>query len=222
MRAVIFVNGQFHSPEIARHFILPGDYLIAADGGACHALSLNIIPHTAIGDFDSLPAEVEERLEHASTRFLRFPPNKDETDLELAIRHALEKGADTIVLLAALGGRLDQSLGNIMLLTLPVLKNTHVSIVDGNQRAFVIREKAVITGSSGDMVSILPLAGDARGVTNEGFEWPLEHETLPLGTSRGISNVMLGERACISLQQGLLLCVISSSFPAGVRLDFSR
>ena len=220
MRAVIFVNGQFRSPEIARQFISPDDYLIAADGGACHALALGLIPHVVIGDLDSLPEETERRLKDSSAQFLRFEAYKDETDLELALRHALEKGANTIVLFAALGGRLDQSLGNIMLLTLPALKNIQVSIIDGNQRACVFREKVMITGSPGDVVSILPLAGDARGVKNEGFEWPLEHETLPLGTSRGISNVMLGERASIRLQRGLLFCVISSPFPAKLNIDF--
>jgi len=219
MRAVIFVNGQFHSPETARRFILPGGYLIAADGGACHALSLNITPHVVIGDLDSLPADAEQRLLRSSTQFLRFPTHKDETDLELAIRHALEKGVDTIVFLGVLGGRLDQSLANVMLLTLPSLQNVQASIVDGDQLAFVIRERAFITGRPGDLVSVLPLGGDAHGVTNEGLEWRLRHDTLPLGTTRGISNVMLEEKAVISLQQGLLLCVISSPDPVGVRID---
>ena len=220
MRAVIFVNGQFHSPETARQCLLPDDYLIAADGGACHALSLGLVPHVVIGDLDSLPSETEQTLQECSAQFLRFSADKDETDLELALRHALEKGADTVMLFAALGGRLDQSLGNIMLLTLPMLKNIHVSIVDGNQRAFVIRKKAVITARPGALVSLVPLAGDAHGVSNDGFEWPLSNETLPLGASRGISNVMLAERAIISLRQGLLFCVVSSSSPVNVSSDF--
>ncbi|PID56192.1 thiamine diphosphokinase [candidate division KSB3 bacterium] len=221
MKAVIFVNGRFHSPETARQHVSPCDYLIAADGGARHAVVLGLNPHIVIGDLDSLSLELERRLKRASTQFLRFPGDKDKTDLELAIEHALEKGVESILLIAALGGRLDQSLANIMLLTLPILKETPVSILDGNQHAFLLRNRVTILSKTGDLVSILPLAGDAQGVSSEGLKWPLRDETLPMGSSRGMSNVMLNERAVIRLRQGLLLCVVSARLPAKVRIDFS-
>ena len=95
-------------------------------------------------------------------------------------------------------------------MTLPELQGIDVRIVEGVQTAFLIRDDARIMGKPGDTVSILPIAGDAVGVTNDGLEWPLHDATLSLGSTRGVSNVMRGEDARISVQKGLLLCVVTS------------
>ena len=209
MRVVIFVNGQFHDPEIARSRLRNDDYIIAVNGGTHHALSIDVIPHAIIGDLDSLNLQEETMVRAASARILRFPSRKDETDLELALHHAVEQQADCILLLAALGGRLDQMLGNLMLLTLPRLQGIDVRILEGAQTAFLIRDRASIHGQSGDTVSIIPVGGDAVGVSNEGLEWPLCRETLPSGTTRGISNVLTASEGAISVERGMLLCVVT-------------
>ena len=209
MRAVIFVNGQFHDAEIARSRLRSDDYIIAVNGGTHHALSIGVVPHVIIGDLDSLDFREETMIHAASARILRFPSRKDETDLELALHHAVEQQADSILLLAALGGRLDQTLGNLMLLTLPCLQGIDARIVEGAQAAFLIRDRAAIYGCPGDTVSILPVGGDAVGVSNEGLEWPLRGETLPSGTTRGISNVLTTSEGAISVERGLLLCVVT-------------
>ena len=209
MRAVIFVNGQFHDAEIARSRLRNDDYIIAVNGGTHHALSIDVVPHAIIGDLDSLDFQEETMIRAASARILRFPSRKDETDLELALRHAVEQHADSILLLAALGGRLDQTLGNLMLLTLPCLQGIDAQIVEGAQTAFLIRDRAPIHGCPGDMVSILPIGGDAVGVSNEGLEWPLRRETLPSGTTRGISNILTASEGAISVERGMLLCVVT-------------
>ncbi len=209
MRAIIFVNGQFHDPDTVRELIQPDDYIIAVNGGTSHALSIEIVPHVIIGDLDSLGAAEEARIQTEGTEILRFPGRKDETDLELALRHAATRGATEIILLAALGGRLDQSFANLCLLTLPELERLTVKIIEGRQTAFLIRDHAEIMANSGDTVSILPIGGNAAGVTNKGLEWPLENDTLGLGVTRGISNVMLGTQAHISIQEGMLLCIVT-------------
>lgn len=209
MRAVIFVNGEFHEPQRVRELLHPEDYIIAVNGGTRHALSLGVVPQAIIGDLDSFAPEELACISPDKTIILRFPARKDETDLELGLRHALEKNADEILLLAALGGRLDQSIANILLLTLPELYGIDVKILEGRQTAFLIRDYAEITGQPGDIVSILPIGGDAIGVANHGLEWPLHDATLPLGSTRGVSNVMLKECASISVQTGTLLCVVT-------------
>ena len=209
MRAVIFINGEFHEPQRVREMLQPEDYIIAVNGGTRHALSIGVVPHTIIGDLDSFVPEEYARIHPDKTIILRFPARKDETDLELALRHALEKNATTILLLAALGGRLDQSMANILLLTLPELHGSDVKILEGRQTAFLIRDHAEITGQPGDTVSILPIGGDAVGVANHGLEWPLNNATLPLGSTRGVSNVMTGTQASISVRKGMLLCVVT-------------
>jgi thiamine pyrophosphokinase len=166
-------------------------------------------PHLIIGDMDSLPGETQAALAERGCRFVIHPRAKDETDLELALTYAAEQGADEIIVLGALGGRLDHTLANILLLVLPQLLGIAVRIVDGNQEARLVKagESACIEGTPGDLVSLLPLAAMVRGVSTDGLAWPLLDETLRLGFTRGVSNVMTSARARIDVGAGLLLVV---------------
>ena len=208
LRAIIFANGQFSDPQHVKDLLCPDDYIIAVNGGTHHALSVGAAPHAIIGDLDSLRPAEKNLIEASRVEIIKFSPRKDETDLELALRHAVDKNATEIVIVVALGGRLDQSFANVFLLTLPELKGLNVRIVEGNQTVFLIHDEAYITGKPGDTVSILPIGGAAVGVSNEGLEWPLHKDTLPLGTTRGMSNVLLGEQARISIRKGILLCIV--------------
>jgi thiamine pyrophosphokinase len=209
LRAIIFANGEFSAPHYVRSLLKPDDYIISVNGGTHHTLSIGVMPHVIIGDLDSLLPAEKARVEAANIQIISFPARKDETDLELALRHAVDKDATEIVIVAALGGRLDQSLANVFLLTLPELKGRNVCIVEGNQRAFLIRDEAYLTGKPGDTVSILPIGGAAHGISNDGLEWPLHEATLPIGSTRGMSNVFLGEQAYIKVRDGILLCVVT-------------
>ncbi|RLC97753.1 MAG: thiamine diphosphokinase, partial [Chloroflexi bacterium] len=183
--------------------------IIAADGGTRHALAAGVIPHVVIGDLDSLsPADLAQ-VEAACARVIRFSPRKDETDLELALLHAARAGVSEIVVLAALGGRLDQTIANVLLLSLPELDGLDVRIVEERQKVFLIHSAATITGRPGDTVSLIPLGGDAVGVTADGLEWPLCEETLRFGPARGVSNVLTAEQARVRVRRGMLLCVVT-------------
>ena len=133
-----------------------------------------------------------------------YPAHKDYTDLELAIRHALERGATEIIIVSALGGRWDQSLANMLLLTLPELKNVPTRIVDHAQSISVIRDRAEIAGRAGDTLSLIALRGDAHGVSIEGCEYPLKEAVLPFGATLGISNVFVEPIATVTVQDGIL------------------
>jgi thiamine pyrophosphokinase len=209
MRAIIFANGEFTEPQDARGFVRSDDLVIAADGGARHALVIGVAPHVVIGDLDSLSPDEQAHLETAGSQIIRFPPRKDETDLELALRHAASEGATEIVVLAALGGRLDQTIANLLLLALPELNGLDVRIVEGAQEAFLINSESLVEGQPGDTVSLIPLGGDAAGVTSEGLEWPLNQDSLRFGPARGVSNVLTTEQARVRVRQGLLLCVVT-------------
>jgi thiamine pyrophosphokinase len=111
-----------------------------------------------------------------------------------------------------LGGRLDQTIANLLLLTLPDLREIDVRIVEGPQIAFLIHagdDGALIEGQPGDTVSLIPLKGDAVGVTTEGLEWPLHDDVLHFGPARGVSNVLEARQARVRLRQGSLLCVVT-------------
>jgi thiamine pyrophosphokinase len=214
MRAVIFVNGEFIDPQGARHLLRAGDFIIAADGGTHYALSVGVIPHVVIGDLDSLSPDEQARVGMAGSRIIRLSPRKDETDLELALHHAVDEGATEIMILAALGGRLDQTIANLLLLALPELRGLDVRVIEGPQMAFLIRGGrggSLIEGQPGDTVSLIPLGGDVVGVTAEGLEWPLHEDTLRFGLARGVSNVLTAERARVRVRRGLLLCVVTRS-----------
>ena len=210
MRAVIFANGHFPDPSGHRHLLHPGDLLIAADGGCVHARAAGVTPHVVIGDLDSLEPALQAELAAAGTRFVPHPAEKDETDLELALLYAVEQGATEIVVLAALGGRLDQTLANLLLLSHPALADVDVRLVEGAQTAFLVRNWARIVGEPGDTVSFVPLGGDARGVTAIGLRWSLREETLRFGQTRGISNVLVEREAHVRVREGVVLCVVTA------------
>jgi len=166
MRAIIFANGEFNDPESVQCLLHPDDLVIAADGGTHHALAVGVTPRAVIGDLDSLSPDDLAQIEAAGTRTQRFSARKDETDLELALQFAAREGASEIVILAALGGRLDQTIANLLLLALPELDGLDVRVVEGAQEAFLIREETLIEGQPGDTVSLIPLGGDAVGAVS--------------------------------------------------------
>ena len=206
-RAVIFANGELADPAAIRPLLRPGDWIVAADGGALHAIACSRPPHLLVGDLDSLPAGLRAQLQAVGTEFSSYPAEKDETDLELALLHVAKAGAKEILVLSALGGRLDQTLANVQLLARPELVGLDVRIQDGRQTACLITGGKIIRGSAGDRVSLIPLGGDAIGVRSEGLAWQLVDETLRFGEGRGISNVMTGPQASIRVAAGRLLCI---------------
>ena len=204
LRAVIFANGSLNPPVS----LLPGDFIIAADGGTRHCLELGLIPAVVIGDLDSLTPTELEMLKTQGAKILQFPVRKDFTDLELALQHARTSGADEILILGALGNRWDQTLANVALPA--AFPELNIILADGDQEFFYLRagETITVAGYPGDTLSLIPLGGDAQGITTHQLEYPLHDENLPLGSTRGVSNVLLAEQAQISLCLGLLLCVV--------------
>jgi thiamine pyrophosphokinase len=181
--------------------------IIAADGGARHALEMGLIPTAVIGDFDSLSAEEVRAFSDMGVHLLRYPTSKDETDLELALSHAVRAGHRPIVILGAYGGRLDQEIGNLSLLSTPEHIEAEVRLDDGLTEAFFIKNRASIQGQAGDTVSLIPWGSPAESVSTDGLVYPLHRETLFPHRTRGLSNQMLGETARVHLELGLLLCV---------------
>ena len=209
-RAVIFANGILSDPAAARAALSEGDIVIAADGGARHCRLLGIRPDYLIGDFDSLEASEVEQFEADGVCVLRHPARKDYTDLELAIRHAGSLGVHEILVLGALGKRWDQTLANLLLPAAEENAALQMRLLDGGQEVLLLRGGSQLTlhGRPGDTVSLIPLGGEALGITTQGLEYPLKQETLHFGTTRGVSNTLLSNNATVQLEQGMLLCVI--------------
>jgi thiamine pyrophosphokinase len=211
VRAIIIAGGQAQSDNDAQRWVRDGDLIIGADGGAVHALKWGLTPHQVIGDMDSLPEETRDALEAQECQFIVHPRAKDETDLELALSFAVKQGAHEIIVLGALGGRLDHALANVLLLALPWLAGISVRIIDGDSEVVLLRsgEAARLEGNPGDLVSLLPLVGEVRGVITSGLAWKLQDDNLYFGATRGVSNEMCSAVAHIEVGQGYLLVVHS-------------
>ncbi len=216
-RAAIFANGELSDPAAARAALHAGGgppaLLIAADGGARHCRALGLTPQVVIGDFDSLDPDDLRALRAAGVEVIEHPRRKDQTDLELALSHAVAAGADDILVFGALGARWDQTLANLLLLAGPGFASARIRLLDGDQQLSLLtpRAPAHIEGRPGDTVSLIPLGGEARGVTTAGLEYPLADGALPFGSTLGVSNVLLGHTATVHLREGLLMCVVIST-----------
>lgn len=206
-------------------------FVIAADGGARHAAPLGITADVVVGDLDSIEADVLRRLrEGGGVDILASSADKDETDLELALLHAARLGLPRIIVLAALGGRLDMTLSNLLLLTHDALAGRSVELWDGWQSAWLIRPpggllvppaipQAPWSPAPGDRISLVPLAGDALDVTTHRLQYPLHAESLRFGPARGVSNVIAAEGAMVELSSGMILAVHAPSDARRPRLD---
>ena len=206
-RAVIFSNGELKNYQTFVRYLKPNDYIVAADGGLKHILRLRLQPNLVIGDLDSITSSEEDILKNQKTEICQFPRDKDETDLELALQEVYDRGFTTIMIAAGLGGRLDQTLGNIFLLLQPQFNNCHIHFEDGAQEVFLVKDNCEIHGNPGDLVSLLPLLGTVEGVNIDGLKFPLENSVLYHYKTRGISNELLGTYAKLSLKKGSLLCI---------------
>ena len=207
-RTIIFANGTVSDLDAARAVLRPDDTLISADGGLRYYRALGIQPHVVVGDLDSIEPDETAALEAAGVRVERFPARKDETDLELALRLTLAEGAVDILIFGALGGRWDQTLANLLLLAHADFRAVRVRLLDGTQQIYLVQGRTVVEGQPGDTVSLIALNGDARGVTTEGLEYPLARGTLRFGSTLGISNVLVETRATVTVESGLVACVV--------------
>jgi thiamine pyrophosphokinase len=206
----VLANGELdNGPAVRAVQTLPAPRLIVvADGGLRHALTLNLVPNIIVGDMDSAPADSLRNAENQGARLVRHPTSKDETDLELALILAVQEGCEVIRIVGALGGRFDHAISNIMLLTLPELRQRDVKIVSNNQTMWLAYPgETTVQGSPGDLLSLVPLAGDVTGIFTVDLQYPLHRETLRFGPARGVSNVFLTNQAQVSFESGLLLII---------------
>jgi thiamine pyrophosphokinase len=206
-RIIIFANGELPDLNKARSLLREDDYIICADGGIRHARALDLQPDLIIGDMDSAEQEQLQELKAADVLVEIFPHDKDETDLELAIHRAIERDPRQIVIVAALGGRLDQTLANVTLLADPRLASLDVRLDDGVEEILLCRDRVQVRGQRGDIVSLIPWQGAVMEVQTKDLKWPLQKETLYPDRTRGVSNQMTGNTASVSIGSGLLLVV---------------
>jgi thiamine pyrophosphokinase len=186
--------------------------VIAADGGARQALEAGVRPDLVVGDGDSLSPDAMARLRAAGVPMELVSPDKDQSDTELCLRAALERGARDVTIVGALGGpRPEHAIANVLLLAHPMLDDAEVILVSG---ASSIRRIGTATGpgaidlagAPGDHVSLLPVDA-VEGVVTHGLRFPLRDEPLVLGPTRGLSNELVALMGRVETRRGRLLVI---------------
>jgi thiamine pyrophosphokinase len=206
-RAIIFYNGDLSDLTNAKKYIQSTDYIICADGGTKYALALDLKPDIILGDFDSLAPELQESLKGKKIEWIAYNQDKDETDSELALQYAIEKGYKTILLFGILGSRIDHMMTNIFALEYLLKKGIDATIIEGNKEIRVTDKAITLHGKSGDLLSLIPLKETVKKVTTKNLHYPLTHEDLYFGFSRGISNVFTQSTVEVVIGEGLLLVI---------------
>lgn len=207
MSLLIFANGVVDEVEWIRPYLVEATAVWAANGGSRHLYRLNHLPDLLIGDMDSVEPAVETWLQKGNVPIQQHPAQKDETDLELALLLAAKEQFEQVLLFGLLGGRLDQTVANILLLANPALARLPIHLVTKTERAWLVRRHTEIVGKAGDIVSLIPLAGDVQVKQTTGLQWPLNGSRLVFGQARGVSNRLTADRASVTLSSGILLCV---------------
>jgi thiamine pyrophosphokinase len=211
-QVVIVADGR-SDPSVLRAAAAPGTLVIGADGGARRALLAGLHVDLVVGDLDSLDTADLAALVADGAEVIRARTDKDESDTELCLLTALERGATHIRLLGALGGtRIDHELANVSLLAHPRLDGVEVRIEDGPasiQRVGTADGPGsiVLIGAPGDLVTLLPVDGRVEGVTTHDLGYPLRAEPLTPGPARGLSNVMSAGTVRVETARGRLLVI---------------
>ena len=209
METIIVANGKFKAtPPILERLDRAG-LIVAADGGAIHLHRLGRCPGAVIGDLDSITQEARRFFEQKKVPFICHPPEKDQTDMELCLTWALDQGASDITFLGATGRRLDHTLGNIFLLKCLDKMNIPGRILDENNEITLTSRPLELSGRPDEILSLVPASERVTGITLQGFAYPLDNDTLTLGSARGVSNRFLGGEAAIHMESGTLLVIRS-------------
>lgn len=184
-------------------------FIVCADGGARHAYKMEIMPDLIIGDFDSLSPEIVDFYLKQGIETVTFSSKKDKTDTHLAIEISIGKKPYKIGLFGCTGTRVDHTLANIQLLF--YIRQNHCKgvLVDDYNEVFLSEESNVITGEAGDVISLLSLSPVTKGITLQGFSYPLKNATLYREDTLGISNELEGKEGCIYKTEGDLLVIKS-------------
>jgi thiamine pyrophosphokinase len=205
--AVVFAGGEPDDGDVAARLPDADATVIAADSGVEHALALGRSVDLVVGDFDSADPAVVEAAAAGGAEVRRYPADKDQSDLELALQAARAGGASKVIVVGGYGGRLDHFLANALLLASPSFAELNIEALVGDALITVIHRDARLSGTPGDLCSLLAVGGPARGVRTSGLRFPLDGEDLLPGSTRGVSNEFVEPVATVSLEHGALLAV---------------
>ncbi len=211
-KALIFLNGIFN---ISQENILKivesckNKLIIAVDGGANILYEAGIVPDVIIGDLDSISEQaLDNSRNNDRVKIIKFPVEKDKTDSELAVDYCRENDIKEILIFAALGGRIDQELGNINLLEYIVDFNLEGRIIEENLEIGIITNKKIFSDNSGDKLSLIPQTDSVDSVSISGCRYNVENQSFIRSRTRGISNEIVKKEAEVEVGVGILIYIL--------------
>jgi thiamine pyrophosphokinase len=200
---LIFAGGDLPGPDLADE--LPSaDLILAADSGYDAADHLGFRVDVLVGDLDSITTSPIP--DHVVVE--RYPVDKDQTDLDLALELAMREDPERVVVIGGTGGRLDHEISTLGLICSDRWSSVEeLEWVSSRGRAYVVRRRRILHGDVGATVSLIPVGGAATGIRSSGLLWELAGEDLRSGSTMGVSNVMRAPVADIQIETGCLLVV---------------
>lgn len=195
------------TPDMAQELAESADYIIAADGGQNRAREFGLQPDCVIGDFDSTT-----RNEDFDCLYITYPAEKDLTDTEAALTHALEKGCRNVILLGGMGGRLDHTMGNIGLLDKYYNSFDHMEFIDGKNRMELLKDsgRTLKRDARYKYFGLVSLNAEASGIDIRGAKYELTGASLERASTLGVSNEFSEDTVEIYVREGTLLIVRSA------------
>ena len=206
-RGLIVTGGRRPSPDLLAREIWWADGIICADGGYDALAHVPEKLKLVIGDFDS-----SHRLEELKAKNLPIeilPPEKDETDTEMAVLRMLEFAPDEIHILGATGSRWDHSVATIFSMEAYLNEKAKISLIDDNNRLRMIPAGTYDVKKDGfRYISFIPVT-DAIVISTKGFKYEVDHLNLYRNKTRGVSNELIGEEGTVTLHEGTALMIQS-------------
>ena len=197
----IFGAGEFVPCDIT---LTESDLVIAADGGYDHLLQIGLRADVVIGDFDSVTSS--EIWEDTICEKLTYPPEKDDTDMMLAIKLGLSRGFGQFNIYGGLGGRLDHTVANIQALSFLAEHSAQGILHHPDYELTVIKNSSfTVAKDKTGYISVFSLSDTSENVTIKGLEYELEGATLTNSFPLGVSNAATGKKGIISVDRGTLL-----------------
>ena len=213
MKTLIISGGEIHKKILEEYSLNKFEQnIIAVDRGLEALYQLQIIPNHVVGDFDSVAPEILTFYKkQPQIVFHKYNAEKDNTDTDIALKLALQLKSSKIIILGALGKRMDHAIANIHILKDALEANISCQIIDEHNRIYLINKEITLKKDEayGNYVSLIPLTSIVEGLTLTGFKYPLDNYDLPIGTSLGVSNEIVEDIAKIKMKKGILIVIES-------------
>lgn len=204
---IIVANGAISDYNKSVELIDDNCFLIACDGGLNHIHNMRLTPDLIIGDLDSVDSNMLNFYNNVAIE--KFSKYKDKTDLELAILKAIDLNFSNIKVLGACGNRTDHTVFNLLLLSSFSKYDIDLSIVNEKEEIVFINKTKAFYNKKGKTFSIVPISKTIDNISLFGAMYELFNDTLYLGSTRSISNIITKEELVVSFSNGEMLVIFT-------------